>query len=100
MNRFLNFLGLTRKSGNLTAGGNLTEAAVKHGRVRLVILALDASDGTRKKLQDMTAHFGVELIEASTMDELGSAIGKGEISVIGVTDLKMSEKLKELWIAM
>lgn len=100
MNKFLNFLGLTRKSGSITAGGNLTETAVKHGKVRLLILASDASEGTSKKFRSMAESFGVELIEAGVMDELGSAIGKGPISVLGVTDDRMSKKLKELCNAM
>lgn len=100
MNKFLNFLGLTRKSGSLTAGGNLTETAVKHGKVRLLILATDASELTHKKFRSMAENFQVELIETAVMDELGSAIGKGPISVIGVTDARMSKKLKELWNAM
>lgn len=100
MNRFLSFLGLTRKSGHLVAGGNIAEAAMKKGQVRLLIMAKDASEGTKKKFYAMAAYRGVEIIEASEMFELGSAIGKGQISVIGITDPKMSEKLKELCSAM
>lgn len=100
MNKFLSFLGLTRKSGNLIAGGNLAEAAIKRGKVCLLLLAQDASDGTKKSFRDMSRSFNVEILEVSTKDDLGSAIGKGQISVIGVTDQIMSKKLKELWIAM
>lgn len=100
MNKFLNFLGLTRKSGSLAAGGYLAETALKRGKVSLLLLAEDASEGTKKKFRDMARHFNVDLLEVSTMDELGSAIGKGQTSVIGVTDPGMSKKLKELCIAM
>ena len=100
MNKFLSFLGLTRKSGNLIAGGNLAEAAIKRGKVCLLLLAQDASDGTKKRFTNMSRSFNVEILEVSTKDDLGSAIGKGQISVIGVTDQRMSKKLKELWIAM
>ena len=100
MNKFLSFLGLTRKSGHLIAGGNLVEAAIKRGKVCLLLLAQDASDGTKKSFRDMSRSFHVEILEVSTKDDLGSAIGKGQISVIGITDQRMSKKLKELWIAM
>lgn len=98
--RFLKFLGLTRKSGNLIAGANLSETALKRGKLSLLILAQDASDGTKKSFLAMAKFHNVEVIEVATMDELGYAIGKGQISVIGVTDRRMSEKLKELCFAM
>lgn len=98
--RFLKFLGLTRKSGNLIAGANLSETALKRGKLSLIILAADASDGTKHKFQAMAEFNKVEIIETATMDELGYAIGKGQISVIGVTDQRMSKKLKELCLAM
>ncbi len=100
MSNFLKFLGLTRKSGNVIAGGNLTETAIKKGRLSLIILAGDASEGTKKKFRDMAEHHEVEILETSTVDDLGQAIGKGQISVIGIADGKMSKKLKELCIAM
>ncbi len=100
MNSFLKFLGLTRKSGNVIAGGNLTEVALRKGKLSLVILAEDASEGTKKKFRAMAETHGVELLEISSVDDLGQAIGKGPISVIGIADRRMSRKLKELCIAM
>lgn len=100
MSNFLKFLGLTRKSGNVIAGGNLTEVALKKGKLSLVILAADASEGTKKKFRAMAESHGVEVLEISTVDDLGQAIGKGQISVIGIADGRMSKKLKELCSAM
>lgn len=100
MSNFLRFLGLARKSGNAIPGGNLTEVAIKRGSVSLVILAEDASDGTKKKFQAMAANQGVEIRTVSCRDDLGQAIGKGQITVIGISDENMSEKLKELCIVM
>lgn len=96
MNKFFGFLGLVRKSGRVIAGGNLTEKALSSKKLSLVILATDASFGTKKKFKDGCAHKGVEVIEVATMDELGSAIGKGPTSVIGISEEKMANKLKEL----
>lgn len=100
MDKFLRFLGLTQKAGHIVAGGNLTEVALKKGKLALVIISQDAAEGTRDKFQAMAKSHGVEVLIAATTDELGQAIGKGQISVLGIADRRMSEQLKELCIAM
>ncbi|PKK39128.1 ribosomal protein L7Ae family protein [Clostridiaceae bacterium JG1575] len=101
MNRFLNFLGLARKAGRISCGGNLTQTALMRGTVHLVILSEDASEGTKDKFVGLCKGRSLELIQCKcSMDDLGSAIGKGPISVVGIYDEKMSEKLKELCFAM
>lgn len=95
-NNLTGFLGLTRKSGNLSLGGNLTEAALKRGKVKLIIIAEDASLNTVKKFRNYSISHKVECLSILTMDEMGEALGKGEIAVIGVLDDKMAKKLKEL----
>lgn len=94
--KFLGFLGLTRKSGNLILGGNLVEAAIKRNKIKLLIVALDASDNTNKKFRNYSISHEIELISLSTMEELGLAVGKSDIAVIGIQDIKMAKKLKEL----
>ncbi len=98
--KFLNFLGLARRSGNLILGGNLNENVVKRRNLKLLIIASDASSNTEKKFTDMCTYSSVPFITGVGKEEMGLSLGKGEISVIGVKDPNMAEKLKELAMEM
>ena len=94
--KLLNFLGLTRKSGNLILGANLVETAVKGSRINLIIVAVDASQNTKKKMFDLAGSKGIRIIEKLNKEDLGYALGKSEISVAGVTDARMAEVISDL----
>jgi len=46
----LNMLGLCRRAGKLSAGFEAVKTAVKNGRARLVIIARDISDKSKKEI--------------------------------------------------
>ena len=49
----LSLLGLAAKAGRVVSGEFATEKAVKAGKARLVLVAGDASDNSKKKFSDM-----------------------------------------------
>ena len=51
--RILSMLGLAAKSGNLVSGEFSTEKAVKERKARLVIVAEDASEATKKNFRNL-----------------------------------------------
>lgn len=97
INKFLQFLGLTKKAGKLTEGYNNCEDALKRGKVKLIVLSKDVSNNTRDKFHTYHNRFDIAIIEAYTKAELGAALGRAEINVLCVTDDKMSKKLIDLW---
>ena len=54
-NRIYTFLGLAAKAGRLISGDETCEGR-EEGKVRLVIVAEDASDNTRKKFEDICGY--------------------------------------------
>lgn len=98
MNRFTGLLGIARRAGKLTLGGNLTEDALKKNRIKLIIISSDASYNTVRKFSDKE---NVPCLKSAfTKEELGLATGKSEVSVIGVTDAGFADKLEELAMIM
>jgi ribosomal protein L7Ae-like RNA K-turn-binding protein len=93
VNKFLSFLGLTRKSGKLLLGYNKNEEAIKLRQLFLVIISTGAAENTKKKFQGLAERAGVPLIEDYTTEELGMALGRKEIAVVGVIDRSMAAKL-------
>ena len=49
----LSLISLAMKAGRCASGEMMTESEVKSGRARLVIVASDASDNTKKKFTNI-----------------------------------------------
>ena len=88
--KVLSLLGIAEKGRKLASGEFQTLEAVKSGKAKLVILAQDASDNTRKKFTDKCTYYGVNLISYSDKTGLGAAIGKDLRSVLAVCDKGLS----------
>ena len=74
--RVLSMLGMAARAGRIESGEFSTEKAVKSGRGRLVIVAEDASDNTKKMFKNMCDYYKVPLVVFGTKEELGHWIGK------------------------
>lgn len=93
-NKFLQFLGIVKKSGNLTEGYNKCEEIVKIGKAKLIILSDDVSDNTRNKFENYSIRYEVPIIKNGFLSEdLGKILGREKVKVICVIDYKMSCKL-------
>lgn len=75
-NKIYSLLSLAARGQNVVSGEFATVNAVKNGSAMLVILALDASDNTKKLFKDKCSFYNVPLITYGTMEELGHSIGK------------------------
>ncbi len=80
------FIGLAARAGKLIYGSDAGSLAIRQKRVRLVIMACDASDNTKKLIRNKCFSNGISLYEYSDIASLGKAVGKGAVSVISVTD--------------
>lgn len=79
-------LGLARKARGLVIGSRETRAGLHRGQVRLILLAADGSPRDRDRLQRVAEEHGIPARIVGTRDDLGQAIGRGGVSVVGVTD--------------
>jgi predicted RNA-binding protein YlxR (DUF448 family) len=68
-------LGLARKSGQLVAGFEKVDAALRAGRVRVLVAASDGAEDGRGKLARI-AGSGVEVCAPLTAAELAQALGR------------------------
>ncbi|CAM4242487.1 L7Ae/L30e/S12e/Gadd45 family ribosomal protein [Paenibacillus tarimensis] len=85
-NKALSALGMAMRAGKLVTGDETVLKTVKQGKARLVIVAADASDNTRKKYRDKCATYDVELVEAFDRYSLGAAIGKEARVIVAIAD--------------
>ena len=72
--KVISLLGLAERAGKIASGEFAAEKAVKTGKARLIIVAEDASDNTKKKFSDMCKEL------------LGHGIGKEFRASLAVLD--------------
>jgi len=97
MNKFFNFLGLIKRSGNLIEGYSKCDEQRNRINYYLIIISNDASNSTRKKFKNHCVNKQIPLIENFSKEELGNPIGREEVKVLAVTDENMAEKLISLY---
>ena len=90
-NAALNLLGIALRGGNLTVGEEPVEAVARSRDARLLILASDAADNTRRRV----AHFAdagqcIWVRVPYTKAELGQTLGRSAVAVCAVTDIGLA----------
>jgi ribosomal protein L7Ae-like RNA K-turn-binding protein len=91
--KVLSLLGFAQASGHLVSGYNGCLAALRRGRVRLVIVAEDASSGTKATFEKAAKR--VPVVQISTKEQLGAAIGKPARAVLCIMETKMAKAIIE-----
>lgn len=95
--RLLGAIGLCRKAGKMICGVPLicTEMR-KKGQIHAVLAAADASDNTKKKLNDKCKFYGVPLIFLPyTAEQLAAAVGKdAPIGAVAITDERLMQSVR------
>lgn len=98
-NPVYSLLGLAAKGRNVVSGEFSVEKAVKEHRAALVIVALDASDNTKKHFTDMCNYRSIPIWIFGDKESLGHAIGNEMRASVAVLDgglaKSISEKLKQ-----
>ncbi|HBM81214.1 MAG: ribosomal L7Ae/L30e/S12e/Gadd45 family protein [Clostridiales bacterium] len=89
--KFYSFLGIIKKSGNLSSGYNTCEIQIKKGKGKMVLVAEDASHGTQDKFVNMCKANNIPFIIHGNKGDIGSSIGKMPTSVIVINDENMSK---------
>lgn len=94
--KIYSWLGLAMRSGNLVSGDDTTLREVKKKRVKLVIIASDASKNTKKLFTDKCSFRSIAHYEFGEKNELGRAIGKSPRAVLGIVDENIAKQIKSL----
>lgn len=91
--KVLGMIGLAQRAGKVVSGEYMTEEAIRNGSAKLVVIASDVSENTRKKFSDKCTYYGVPLREHSDKESLGHGIGKQFRASLAVTDEGMAQAI-------
>ena len=93
--KVLSLIGLAMKAGRCTSGEMMTESETKSGRARLVIIASDASENTKKKFRDMCEFYKVPICFYGDKDTLGHAMGKEFRASLAILDKGFADGIRK-----
>ena len=92
----IGLLGLAKKAGKACCGARLCEQAVKERKAKLVIIATDASEQTKKSISDCCKYYKVKYAEASDKESIGHITGTDVCSCVAVTDKSFADGLQKI----
>ena len=93
-NKWLNTLGLARRAGKVINGEKLLDS-IKSKSVNLVIIASDCGDSNKKKYSDKCSFYGIKYYIKGSKEEISIAIGKGNVSCIGIEDKSLAKLIEK-----
>lgn len=85
-NKVFSYIGLATKAGKVVSGEFSTEKAVKEKKARLVIVATDASDNTKRMFTNMCTYYKVPIYFIGDKEALGHAMGKQFRASLAIND--------------
>ena len=87
----LRMLGLAARAGKVITGLDMCEKAVRRGKAKLIVIAEDAADSTKKQF----CAYGLPVTYVSDKETLGKFTGKEYRSVCVVCDTGLAKAIQE-----
>ncbi|NLA78664.1 MAG: hypothetical protein GX845_03855 [Erysipelothrix sp.] len=91
---FYQNLGILRRANLLLMGTKLHEAIAQR-KVFLVVIAMDASQKSKKTILNKCKYYDCPIIFYGERQTLSKAIGKNDIVAIGILDQSFASKIYE-----
>ena len=86
-------LGLARRAGAVQVGTERVREALRLGEARLIIVAVDAAPGQRRKVEALAVAREIPVLVGPEREKLGGMLGVFELSAVAVTDARFAELL-------
>lgn len=83
MDNFLNTLGLCARSRKIISGDLLFK---KMSQVKLLVLAVDASERTKSQIHKKAYFYNIQVIEKYDSDEISKSVSLNNRKAIGIID--------------
>ena len=86
-------VGLAMRAGRLVLGTTAVRQAAKQGKLSGALIATDATANARARLLPLLAACEVQVVKCGTVRQLGQAVGRERLAIIGVTDAGFAGRL-------
>lgn len=95
MDKILSNLGLCARARGLVDGTDIVCSEMALNKIKLIFLANNASENTKKKIRNKAEFYHVEVVESYSSEQLSSAIGKENRMVVGISNESFLKILKK-----
>ncbi|MCR5175731.1 MAG: ribosomal L7Ae/L30e/S12e/Gadd45 family protein [Anaerovibrio sp.] len=95
--KILNLLSMAQRANKVVSGDFAVVKAADGGKARLILVADDAAEETKKKYQRMAENAGIKLYYLTDKEELGHCIGKEFRAVAAILDKGFADALTKLF---
>ncbi|HHY77287.1 MAG TPA: 50S ribosomal protein L7ae [Clostridiales bacterium] len=95
-NKILTMIGFAYKSGKVISGQDPIKLALRKRKIKLLIIAEDASNNTKDKFTNSARYYNVPYFVCLTKEELSMSLGRKIRSVIGIIDENFAKVLISL----
>lgn len=94
MDKVLQMIGMSKRAGKIVTGEFLCEKSIKLGKSKLIVIAADASNASKKSITDACIYYNIEYMEYSSKESLGNITGGGSRAVVSVEDSGFAKAIK------
>lgn len=96
-NKILGLLGLAARARNVCFGADSVEEDIKKRKVKLVIIATDSSDRTKRRFIKLCEENQIPIFIYESIDKISKAIGKSNKAIIGIKDFNISKEIERIY---
>lgn len=96
-NKILGMLGLASRARKITYGMDSTLQEIQKNKIKLIIVAEDASERTKNKIKEKANTKGIPIIIYESIENLSKAIGKQNKAIIGVKENNIAIEIGKLY---
>ncbi len=83
------------KAGKVCFGADSVEDEIKRKKVKLLIIATDASERTKNKFIQLAQKEKIPVITYEIIDNLSKAIGKSNKAIVGIKDMNFAKSIQK-----
>lgn len=94
--RVLGLIGLSAKAGKIDYGADAVEETIKRKKAKLVIVAEDAAERTKKNFEFWCQKSNISYAVFGKIDEISRTIGKSNKAVIAIKDKNLSNEIYKI----
>lgn len=92
-NNLYGLIGLARRAGKLNFGTESAEESIKKQKAKLVIVAEDSSNRTKKNFEELCKIQNVPIRIVGTIEDLSQSIGQANKAVVTIKDENFAKEL-------
>lgn len=94
--RVLGFIGIATKAGKIACGTEAVEETIEKRKAKLVMIAQDASEKTKKNITYQCEKSQIPIVIFSSIERISKAIGKTNKAVISIKDKNLGEEINKI----